>query len=353
MKQLNFFSLPEHLSRLSSSGDPLEALSSCVDFEIFRRILDKGLRYSDRSRGGRPPYDPVMMFKVLVLAAQNNVSDEKMEFLIRDRLSWMRFLGLELGDPTPDANTIRVFRERLIRNKALPKLFKRFDFALSQAGYLPRGGQIVDATLISAPRQHLKDTEKAAIKEGSEAKDIWPEEPNKAVQKDVDARWTVIFKQGQKGDRNIGIPLYGYKSHVAIDRASRFIRACVVTSAACHDGGLLPEVVTKDNTSAEVWADKAYRSVENEAFLQQNGLVSRIHRKKPRGKTMPKHIARGNGTRSKVRCVVEHVFAEQKHRMSLSIRTIGIKRAEAKITLANIAFNMKRFVFLQGRKATG
>ena len=85
------------------------------------------------------------MFKVLVLAAQNNVSDEKMEFLIRDRLSWMRFLGLELGDPTPDANTIRVFRERLIRNKALPKLFKRFDFALSQAGYLPRGGQIVDA----------------------------------------------------------------------------------------------------------------------------------------------------------------------------------------------------------------
>ena len=174
MKQLNFFSLPEHLSRLSSSGDPLEALSSCVDFEIFRRILDKGLRYSDRSRGGRPPYDPVMMFKVLVLAAQNNVSDEKMEFLIRDRLSWMRFLGLELGDPTPDANTIRVFRERLIRNKALPKLFKRFDFALSQAGYLPRGGQIVDATLVSAPRQHLKDTEKAAIKEGSEAKDIWP-----------------------------------------------------------------------------------------------------------------------------------------------------------------------------------
>ena len=137
MKQLNFFSFPEHLSRLSSSGDPLEALSSCVDFEIFRRILDKGLRYSDRSRGGRPPYDPVMMFKVLVLAAQNNVSDEKMEFLIRDRLSWMRFLGLELGDPTPDANTIRVFRERLIRNKALPKLFKRFDFALSQAGYLP------------------------------------------------------------------------------------------------------------------------------------------------------------------------------------------------------------------------
>ena len=75
MKQLNFFSLPEHLSRLSS----------CVDFEIFRRILDKGLLYCDRSRGGRPPYDPVMMFKVLVLAAQNNVSDEKMEFLIRDR----------------------------------------------------------------------------------------------------------------------------------------------------------------------------------------------------------------------------------------------------------------------------
>ena len=101
MKQLGFFSLSEHFLRLSDAGDPLEVLCRCVDFEIFRGTLVKGLKYSDGSLGGRPPYDPVLMFKVLILAAQNNVSDEKMEFLIRDRLSWMRFLGLEPGDPMP------------------------------------------------------------------------------------------------------------------------------------------------------------------------------------------------------------------------------------------------------------
>jgi len=143
MKQLGFFSFPEHLSRLSDAGDPLEALSRCVDFETFRPILLKGLKYSDGSLGGRPPYDPVLMFKVLILAAQNNVSDEKMAFLIRDRLSWMRFLGLEPGDPMPDANTIRVFRERLGQRKTLKKLFQHFDQVLSRAGYAPRGVQIV------------------------------------------------------------------------------------------------------------------------------------------------------------------------------------------------------------------
>ena len=353
MKQLGFFSLSEHLLRLSDAGDPLEVLCRCVDFEIFRGTLVKGLKYSDGSLGGRPPYDPVLMFKVLILAAQNNVSDEKMEFLIRDRLSWMRFLGLEPGDRMPDANTIRVFRERLGQRKTLKKLFKHFDQALSCAGYAPRGGQIVDATLVSAPRQRMKKEEQQAVKDGHSADDIWPDAPHKAAQKDVDARWIMKLKKGENAQQDIAIPYYGYKSHIAIDRRYRFIRTCVVTNAARYDGHILPEVITRDNTSSEVWADSAYRSQDNEAFLKENSLLSRIHRKKPRGKPMPAHISRGNGTRSRARSCVEHVFAEQKHRMALSIRTIGIKRAEAKITLANIAYNMKRFVFLERKRAIG
>ena len=77
--------------------------------------------------GGRPPYDPVAMFKVLILAAQNTVSDARMEFLIRDRLSWLRFLSFDLGAVTPDANTIRLFREKLTRTGALDGLFAAFD----------------------------------------------------------------------------------------------------------------------------------------------------------------------------------------------------------------------------------
>src|SRR5512135_1153875 len=87
-----FVDLSDHLKRLSEAGDPLEEMARVIDFEVFRPALEEALVYSDGSKGGRPPYDPVTMFKVLILAAQNTVSDARMEFLIRDRLSWMRFL---------------------------------------------------------------------------------------------------------------------------------------------------------------------------------------------------------------------------------------------------------------------
>ena len=109
MKQLGFFDLPEHLKRLSESGDPPEEMAAVIDFEAFRPLLEEALAYSDGAKGGRPPYDAVAMFKVLILAARNTVSDARMEFLIRDRLSWLRFLGFALGKPTPDESTIRQF----------------------------------------------------------------------------------------------------------------------------------------------------------------------------------------------------------------------------------------------------
>jgi len=358
MKQAGFFELPEHLRRLSAAGDPLEELGRIVDFEAFRSVLDGALNYADGSKGGRPPYDAVAMFKVLILAARNNVSDERMEFLIRDRLSWLRFLDFDLGKPTPDENTIRVFRERLTDAGAIKALFDAFDRQLRGAGYLPMGGQIVDATLVGAPRQRNTDAEKAAIKEGKPANDIWPEKPSKAAQKDVDARWTVKFSKAKPKDDgtkqiDIAIPTFGYKNHIAIDRRFGFIRSFAVTDAAKHDGKVLRTIVTRDNTASDVWADTAYRSKANEVFLEKHGRVSRIHVKKPKGKAMPGNIRRGNAAKSKVRARVEHVFGEQKSRMGLFIRTISITRAEAKVTLANLAYNMKRLVFHERRALTG
>lgn len=126
-----------------------------------------------------------------------------------------------------------------------------------------------------------------------------------------------------------------------------------VTDGARFDGRMLRDVVTGDNTASDVWADTAYRSQANEKWLKAQGRVSRIHRKKPRGKPMPDHVRRGNATKSKVRARVEHVFAQQKAKMGLFIRTIGIKRAEAKITLANLAYNMNRLIFHEQRAAMG
>ena len=135
------------------------------------------------------------------------------------------------------------------------------------------------------------------------------------------------------------------------DVDERLIRTWAVTDAARYEGALLPGLVDKTNTASDVWADTAYRSKANERHLADNGLRSRIHRKKPKGKPMPAHIARANGRKSKVRAAVEHVFAHQKGPMGLVVRTIGLARARVKIGLANLTFNMKRMVWLTGRAA--
>ena len=163
-KQPGLFDVDERLKRLSDIGDQLEAFSAVVEFEMFRPELEAALRYGDGSKGGRPPFDPVMMFKILVIQAQNNLSDDRAEFLINDRLSFMRFLGLGLTDKVPDAKTIWAFRERLTRAGAIEVLFARFDQAIREAGYLPMAGQIVDASLVTAPKQRNTETEKKEVK---------------------------------------------------------------------------------------------------------------------------------------------------------------------------------------------
>src|SRR4030081_2744922 len=182
--------------RLSDLGDQLEAFRASGDFELFRPELPTALAYSDGPQGGRPPFDPVMMFKILVIQATNNLSDERTEFLINDRLSFMRFLELSLPDRVPDARTIWLFREKLTKAGAIKTLFKRFDATLREAGYIAMSGQIVDASLIAAPRQRNSGDEKNAIKEGR-IPDEWKEKPAKLRQKDRDARWTVKFTKAK------------------------------------------------------------------------------------------------------------------------------------------------------------
>lgn len=355
MKQRGFFDVDERLKRVSDLGDPLEAMTAVVDFARFRPILEEALKRSDGSKGGRPAFDPVLMFKILILQALNDLSDERAEFLITDRLSFMRFLGLSLGDKAPDRNTIWTFREALKKAGVIDDLFAAFDAQIIAGGYRATHGQIVDASLIAAPRQRLTQEEKAEIKAGKSADEIW-DNPHRAAQKDTEARWTIKYSKKKddapKGQVDIAIPAFGYKSHIMTDRAHGFIRSFKVTDAARHDGAQLKDLVRRDVMATGIWADSAYRSKANEAWLARHGLVSNIHRRKPKGRPMPEHVRRGNATKSKVRAFVEHVFADQKHRMGMKIRTIGIARAKIKIGLANIAYNIRRFVFHRQKAAT-
>lgn len=352
--QGGFWDVEERYARLSAAGDPLEKLDGVVPWEVFRKPLAKALKRSERSKGGRPPYDAVVMFKVLVLQALYGLSDDQAEYQMRDRLSFMRFLGLGLGDQVPDAKTIWLFREQLTRAGAVNRLFARFDRHLSEAGYLAMGGQIVDATIVAAPKQRTTDGEKEAIKAGK-VPPAWRDKPAKLRQKDRDARWTVKFSKAKEAgeakakQRDIAVPAFGYKNHASIDRRHGFLRGWKVTSASAYDGAQLRNVLNKDNTGSAVWADTAYRSKKNEAWLEKNGYFSDIHHKKPKGRVMSAATARANSRRSKVRSLVEHVFARQKSRMSLFVRTIGIARATTKIGMANLAYNLTRYAWHRGR----
>jgi transposase, IS5 family len=227
--QPGFFDGEDRLKALSAAGDPLEGLAQVIDFEVFRGELERALSRSDRARGGRPPYDAVLMFKVLVLQSLYTLSDDRTEYQLKDRLSFMRFVGLAMHDPVPDAKTIWLYREQLARVGAVEKLFARFDALLRAKGWLAMGGQIIDATVIEARRPRLTQAEKDTIKGGGPPSQ-WT--PARRAQIDRDGRWTI--KRGRKREAasgedhrrqiEIAVPVFGYKNHIGIDREFGFLR---------------------------------------------------------------------------------------------------------------------------------
>ena len=145
--------------------------------------------------------------------------------------------------------------------------------------------------------------------------------------------------------------MFGHKSHISTDWRHGFVRKWSVTDAAHHDEHELGALLDKTNTGSGVWAGSAYRSKKNEKRIARAGLTSKVHFRRAPGTALPAHHQRAIAAHSKIRRHVEHPFAEQKHRMRLFIRTIGIARAKAKIGLANLAFNMKHSAFWERRLA--
>ena len=340
MGQAGFFDLERRLDALSAKGDPLETIKTTVPWEAFRADIEAVTETKPeekKSNAGRKPYDAILKFKIVVLQSLYNLSDEQTEFLIRDRLSFMRFLDLGLEDAVPDATTIWLFREALVEAGLIDQLFDRFSQHLRVKGYIARGGQIVDATIVSAPKQRNSKDENEAIKAGKTPGE-WEKKPVKNAQKDKDARWT------KKG----GQSFYGYKNHIGVDKLHKIIRKWVATDASPHDSQKLDDILDASNTGSQVWADSAYRSAEIEAKLAAMGLKSRIHRRAARNRPLSQKQEAANTVRSKVRARVEHVFGHQENSMGRKIvRTIGMARARFKIGMMNLGYNIRRLVQLE------
>jgi len=323
------------LKKLDQKVDPLARLNSIVDWQCFLPIIEQALGRDKASAAGRKPYPSLFMFKILILQSLYNQSDEETErFLLRELLA-RRFVGLCGCEFGPDFTTIWRFKEALSRAGVLEALHDAFSKQLDELGFQASKGQIVDASIVPAPRQRNSREENEAIKAGNPPAD-WSEA--KRRQKDVDARWTKKREQSH----------FGYKNHIAVDVKHKFIRAWQVSAANVHDSQVFEEILAK-NTSRDVYADSAYLSEESQKRLTALGYRPHIQRKGQKNHPLSDWEKQGNRRRSRIRCRVEHVFGAQLQRAgTLLVRCIGLARARAKIGLRNLAYNMDRLGFLAG-----
>jgi IS5 family transposase len=335
-KSRGLFDEQIRLEKLSKKQDPLEKLSSHIDFEYFRKPLERALTKNvDRNKGGRPAYDVVLMFKILILQRYYNVSDDAMEYAILDRLSFMRFLGLGMNDSVPDSKTIWLFRDTLTKLNLVEQLFKTLDKQLDNDGIVVHKGKIIDASVVEVPKQRNDRGEIDQLKEG-----ILPEnwDKNKIRQKDPDAQWT------RKHFQNY----FGYKNHIKIDSHTKLITGFVVTPANIADNHIADSLLDKKEDGGQpLYGDSAYSSKELDKCYKRKRLANKIIKQAYRYKALTKADKKANGKNSRIRGRIEHVFGfmtNSMNRMFLKYRSLIRNRIG--IGLMNLTYNLFRLVQL-------
>jgi len=335
-RDYGFFDQDIRLSKLEKLGDPLQKLDKYIDFEIFRKILEDVLTKLAKGKGGRRPYDYVLMFKILILQRYYNLSDDQIEYQINDRMSFMRFLNLTIADDIPDSKTIWNFREQLIDLQIIESLFLRFNDELVKLGLMVHEGKIVDASFIEVPKQRNSKEDNDQIKEGN-VPESFTANPNKLAQKDTDARWT------QKN----GVNFFGYKNHIKADKKNKFIVTYSVTDASVHDSQALESLLDSNDKGQELWADSAYTGEGQEEIISEMKMKNEVCEKGYRNNPLTENQKKSNKEKSKVRSRVEHIFGFMENSMgTMRLEVIGKKRIEGLVGLMNLTYNMFRKVQL-------
>jgi len=341
MKQLSFLAECNRLERLSELGDKLETITKApINWIKIKRQLDKALPDKTQDgKGGRPPLDKLMLFKICLLQNWYGLSDGQAEYQINDRLSFQRFLGIDLSTKVPDQNTIWTFKEDLSKSDSEYEIFASFLEELERLNIVTHKGSIQDATFVEVPRQRNSREENIKIKDGETPED-WSEK--KRSHKDVDARWA------KKNDETY----YGYKDHIKIDKDSKIITDFDVTSANVHDSKCMVELI--DEKDKEVWYDSAYAGEDLEAEVREKNpdVILHINKKGYRNHPLTDEEKAINRENSKIRARVEHVNGQMTVCGGLFIRCIGIWRATTAIFLKNMAYNISRFAYLTVKKPT-
>lgn len=326
------FDYQNWVEQMAQEPSALDRLLTVVEFESFRAVLEAPLLKEAKGPGGRPGFDAVLMFKVLVLQRLYNISDDQTEFQIKDRFSFQRFLGLSVADQMPDAKTVWRYREIWTQNGTLEAAFAHFRGVLDDHGLRENPGKIVDASFVDAPRQLNSREDNQHIKDTGTAPDSWNSQDAKLRQKDVDARWTKKRNETH----------FGYKCHALVSSMSKLIEGYYITSANVHDSQVFIDLLDPERDQ-EIYADSAYRSKDFERLLADMGIASKITYKGTKAKPITEEQAAWNKAVTRIRCRVEHVFGMMTNTMdAMKIRCIGIARATGIISLNNLVYNLLR-----------
>jgi IS5 family transposase len=335
-KDYGFWDQDIRLSKLSQLGDPLEKLNKGIYFELFRSLLEERLSKLPKAPGGRPPYDYVLMFKILILQRYYNLSDDQVEYQINDRMSFMRFLELTIADDIPDSRTVWSFREQITDLSLEKELFELFLQELERLHLTVNEGKIIDASFVEVPRQRNSRKENEEIKEG-EVPDEFKQKPHKLSQKDTDARWTKKNSQS----------FFGYKNHVKEDAGSKLITKYRVTDASVHDSQATDSLLDEKDTGECFYADSAYSGEPQEKIIESKCMENQVCEKGYKNRPLTEEQKASNREKSRVRSRVEHIFGFMENSMNgMYIQCIGMKRATTVIGLMNLTYNMFRKIQL-------
>lgn len=291
----------------------LDRLNELVKWYRFEKVLNR-LRHEG---AGRPSYPPLLMFKVLLLQSLYGLSDAEMEEALLDRLSFRKFVGLSLEETAADHTTICRFRNLLIEQGLLERLFGELDKQLDQAGLILRRGTMLDATVIETTAGRPTDSKASS---------------------DPDARFT--RRQGKGGSS------FGYKAHVGVDQVSGLIRTVITTPANVNDTVVADALICGDERA--VLADAAYHTHARERALKAQAIKPRLMRRPNKHHPkLPPRLERLNKLIARRRAAVETTFATLKRRMGLGvIRYRGLAKAAGQVLIAAMAFNLRRWVTL-------
>jgi transposase, IS5 family len=291
----------------------LDRLDGLVKWYRFEKLVS---HLRDEGGPGRPGYPVLVLIKALLLQALYGLSERELEDALNDRLSFRRFVGLSLEESVPDHTVLNRFRNRLVGEELIEKMFAELDRQLDDAGVILKRGTMLDATVIEAVSAPPGDRRSS---------------------RDPDAGFTK--RQGKSGST------FGYKAHVGVDEGSGIIRAVIATPANVNDTTPADRLIRGDEKV--VWGDAAYHTHKREKALKARGVKPRLMRRANKHHALPPRMKRYNRLIARRRAAVETTFATWKQRMGFdTIRYVGLTKAIAQVKMAAIAFNLRRWARL-------